>query len=218
MAIIFISQPSAAADSEKTAGIIGKIQKSFDDTLGMTARFTQEFESKGFGKTSVHKGKMSMLKPARMLWKYDSPKGRILVADGEKLWFYDPEENVAYYEKIEGFLSEKSPALFLAGKQTMRELFETSVAPQGKMDKMNDVVRLKLVPKTPQPGVKAMLLTVDATSFDIVELLMVDYVGNKNRITFSKEDRSASPDPSIFTFTPPEGAPVKAMNKVPGAE
>ncbi|MBI4665976.1 MAG: outer membrane lipoprotein carrier protein LolA [Nitrospinae bacterium] len=197
--------------ASETETVAERAQKAFDSIRSMKAGFKQVFENKGFGQSAQLRGTVYILKPARMLWVYDEPKGRILAADGESLWFYDPAENVAYHDEIKGLLSEKSPALFLAGEKTLSGLFTIDLVKLGKMDKLNDVVRLKLTPKSPHPGVKAMLLTLDASSFDIVELLMVDHLGNKNRISFFNEDQGFVPDESIFAFTPPEGAPVRSM-------
>ncbi|VAX17549.1 hypothetical protein MNBD_NITROSPINAE01-967 [hydrothermal vent metagenome] len=199
----------AQAGNDDSNDIIKKVEKSFINTKAMSASFTQKIESKGFDAVQTFTGRMTMLKPAMMKWEYDNPKGRIMVVDGKKLWFYDPKENVARYENLKGYLNPNSPALFLAGEATLGELFDIVLVKPSKKGKL-EVVRLKLTPKEPQPGLKAMLLTLNNKSLEMVELLMVDYLGNRNRIIFDDVDRSARPAPEFFRFTPPAGVPVRS--------
>jgi outer membrane lipoprotein carrier protein len=207
------SQPSHAAG--KLDEIVDKAQAAFDKTKSMKSDFLQVFESKGFGKTAEYHGSVFILKPSKMLWKYTEPKGRMLLSDGADLWLYDPEDNVAYHDQIKGYLHEKSPALFLAGEKTLRELFTIDLVEPAKTDKLDNVVRLKLTPKSPQLGVKGLLLIADGTTYNIVELMMVDHLGNRNKITFLNAERGVEIAPSIFKFTPPEGTPVRPMQKLP---
>jgi len=213
--LISFAQPSYAAG--KLDEIVDRAQAAFDKTKSMKSDFVQIFESKGFGRTAEYRGSVFILKPSKMLWRYTEPKGRMLLSDGTDLWLYDPEDNVAYHDQIKGFLHEKSPALFLAGEKTLRDIFTIDLVEPAKVDKLENVVRLKLTPKSPQPGVKGMLLTLDGTTYAIMELMMVDHLGNRNKITFLNAERGVETDPSIFKFTPPQGTPVRPMQKLPGS-
>lgn len=195
--------------------LINKVQSSFDQTRAMTATFTQETMNKGFGKTMVSYGVMAIVKPLKMRWDYKKPAGLVLVADGENLWYFDPEDNIAYYDSLSGYLHPRSPALFLAGDEPLLSIFNIELANAGKNDKPG-LVSFKLNPKEPQPGVKAILLRVDGQTYEVREIVMVDYLGNKNRLIFTDVDRAASPDLSIFRFKPPAGATVRAMTRIPG--
>lgn len=205
---------SLSVGAEGADEIIDKVEKAFGQMSAMTASFTQTVESKGFGETIKNHGKMAMLKPLKMRWEYDEPKGRLVVIDGERFWLYDPEDNLVRFEDLKGFLGPNSPALFLAGDGILRNLFKIDLVKPSKKVKMN-TVSLRLVPKKPQPGVKAMLLTVESVSFKIVELLIVDHIGNKNRMRFSDVSVTARPEASLFKFTPPVGVPVRAMSQLP---
>lgn len=204
-----IFAPYAQADNADE--LIDKAERAFKNMRTMTATFTQTVESKGFGEAQKYRGKMAMLKPNMMRWEYDKPLGRLLVVDGKRLWFYDPEDKTAYFDDLRAALSPNSPALFLAGEATLRELFKIDLVTPRKKDKL-DLLRFRLTPKEPQPGVKAMLLVLDGSSFDVAELLIVDHIGNKNRLRFDNVARSADMDPSMFAFEPPEGVPVRALS------
>ncbi len=192
--------------------MIADIQASFDKTKMMTANFTQETFNKGFGRKTISIGKLYLEKPAKMRWEYEQPAGLLMVIDGGKLWHYDPDDNTAYYDKLEGYLNNKSPALFLAGEEPLENLFNIDLVPAQKEDKLEDSISgFRLVPKTPQPGVKVMLMKVDRKSLDIVKLVIVDHLGNKNSIYFTDIDRPEKMDAGLFQFVPPEGALLKPM-------
>ncbi|HEB73115.1 MAG TPA: outer membrane lipoprotein carrier protein LolA [Nitrospirae bacterium] len=213
--LLFLSSPVSIFGASDLEEIIGKVQESFDRTRAMTAEFTQETTNKGFGKTMFSYGVVTIVKPLKMRWDYKKPAGLLLVADGKKLWYFDPEDNVAYFDSLSGYLHPRSPALFLAGDEPLSSIFNIELASGGKNGKLG-LVSFKLSPKEPQPGVKAILLTVDDQTYEIREIVMVDYLGNKNSLTFTNVNRTASPDMSIFRFEPPAGAQVRSMTKIPG--
>jgi len=189
-----------------------KIQRAFDATIGMTARFTQVVESKGFGEKREASGTVTINKPARMRWEYDEPSPLLIVADGERLWYYDKAENIVYLEPLSGSLSARSPAMFLAGYRPLAEIFDVTLS---KASAEEGTWTLKLIPKEPWPGLKGALLKVDAKSFIIKEIMMVDHLGNRNTICFSDVDTKASPPQSMFQFTPPQGVKIQQAARMP---
>ncbi len=200
----------ASAAPAELDDLIAKTQASFNKTKTLTADFTQETVNKGFGRVTKSNGRLYLLKPAMMRWEYETPKGLLLLIDGKKLWYYDPEDNTAYFDKLEGYLHPKSPAMFLAGEEPLTSLFTIELAPTSKEDKL-DTRAMKLTPKEPQPGVRAMLLKVDAKTYTIRELIVVDHLGNRNRLMFSNVRQPDRIDPDFFKFNIPEGASARAM-------
>jgi outer membrane lipoprotein carrier protein len=214
-AILFLAiAPTAglAAGPQDAADLPARIEKAFGSLRVMTARFTQKIENKGFGGVRLASGFMAMKKPDRIRWEYTEPAPILIVADGERLWYYDQPENTVYIESLQGWLGPQSPAMFLAGEAPLSAIFDvspSSAASEGE-------AAIKLAPKAPQPGLKAILLKVDAKTYTIVELVMVDHLGNRNTISFTDVDANASPDPSMFRFTPPSGAKISRTAKTPG--
>ena len=203
--------PAFATDADSDT--IMKVERAFAKTERMAANFTQTMKSKGFGVTGSFSGKVFIEKPKLMRWEYDEPAGRVMVADGKRLWFYDPEEGVVRVGELSDILSETSPALFLAGEAMLSELFIIDLAPS-KNDGTMSIVRLRLSPIKPMASVKAMLLEVNGDDYKIVALTMIDYLGNLNRIDFSDTKtppESASEEKSRYQFKPPHGVPVQPM-------
>lgn len=205
---MFGAVPCQAADVSEIAD---KIQRSFADIKSMTADFSQEVTTRGFGEAGSYRGKLTLLKPGRMRWDFESPAGRQLVVDGKRLWFYEPADKTVYYDNLTGFLHPKSPALFLAEEEPLKNLFDMEIvkSTEGKPDS----IKLRLTPKSPQPGLRALLLIVRESDYEIEELVMVDHLGNKNRLIFQNVNRNAKPDAAFFNYEPPAGVPVKLLPK-----
>ncbi|MDH5639119.1 MAG: outer membrane lipoprotein carrier protein LolA [Nitrospinota bacterium] len=202
----------AADEAAQKENVPRKIQEAFDATAAMTARFTQVVKSKGFGEKREASGTVAIKKPGMMRWEYDEPSPLLIVADGEKLWYYDKSENIIYLEPMSGHLSSRSPAMFLAGDRPLAEIFDVTLS---KAQAEEGARSLKLIPKEPWPGLKGALLKVDAKSFTIKGIMMVDHLGNRNTISFSDVDTKASPPPSMFQFTPPQGVKIQQAARTP---
>ena len=212
-AIVFAGAAHAQdVNSTGPGAAIEDVQKAFDSTRAMKASFSQTITSKGFGQDRAGEGVMWLQKPAKMRWEYSNPPGLVIVADGERLWYLDKEENSLYTEPLSGILNQSSPLMFLAGEAPLEETFRVSVIP-GSANDRGDVLKLKLLPVDPQPGLKGILLKVDSKTYNIKEILMVDHLGNRNSISFSEVEISAFLDPAIFGFTPPEGVQIQPSIK-----
>ncbi len=199
---LLIGAASAVA-GETTA----TFETKFEKIVTLSARFTQTLTSKGFGATGVRTGTVRLLRPGKMRWDYDEPKGKVVVADGASLWLYEPEEKRVYRQSEGGLLNGKSPALFLAGTAPLAALFDITPV-QGKNGKTTArEATFRLIPKEPQPGLKGMLLTL-ADDGTPVSLTAVDHLGAKNRFDFTDVVADPPLATGIFSFTPPAGARV----------
>jgi len=192
--------------------IAGKIEKSFSAIRFMSARFTQKTENKGFGAARTASGRMALKKPSRMRWEYAEPSPIHIVADGKWLWYFDQGENTVYKEPLGPALGPQSPAMFLAGEAPLSDVFDVTPSTAAGAGE----AAVKLVPKSPQQGLKAILLKVDAKTYTIKELMMVDHLGNRNTIGFSEVETGSEPDDAMFTFIPPAGAALSRTPKIPG--
>ncbi|MDH4184941.1 MAG: outer membrane lipoprotein chaperone LolA [Nitrospinota bacterium] len=193
--------------------LVEKIEKAFSDTVAMKARFTQKVENKKFNDLRHASGTLAILKPSMMRWEYAEPSELLIVADGEKLWYYDKAANSVSSEPLQGYMGPRSPLLFLAGKEPLSKVFQVSVVDDGTGQ---PTASLKLVPREPVNGLKGVLLKVETGSYIIREVIMVDFLGNRNSVSFSGVETAAALDKSMFKFTPPAGVDVQPAAKAPG--
>ena len=81
--------PAVPADAVTEARAVEEALNGLD---GLVASFTQTVESAGLPRPQVEKGKVYLLRPGRMRWDYEVPRGKLAIADGRKSYVYLPEE------------------------------------------------------------------------------------------------------------------------------
>src|SRR5262245_28672101 len=84
---------SSAADGQSADQIADGLQKNYDATIDFVADFRQETEVRTLNRNLKAWGKLTFKRPGKMLWRYEQPKGQIVLADGKNLYFYQPEQN-----------------------------------------------------------------------------------------------------------------------------
>src|SRR2546425_13334842 len=81
--------PPVPADAVSEAR---RVEEALNGLKGFVASFTQTVESPGLPRPQVEKGTVYLLRPGRMRWDYDVPRGKLAGADGRRTYVYLPEE------------------------------------------------------------------------------------------------------------------------------
>ena len=71
---------------------------------------------RGSGPQRTEAGELSLRKPGRMRWQYDSPKGKLFVSDGKQVYLYTPATNRVEKMKVRESDDMRTPLAFLLGK------------------------------------------------------------------------------------------------------
>ena len=209
--------PAAPAAVEAPAGeatpveaAVDGVQRFYEGVTDFKATFKQVVRRKHLPRPLRRQGTVYFKKPGMMRWDYTQPDRVLYVSDGTVLWAYEPAEKMVHKLRVEG--SELYSALkFLFGQGKLTEEFNATLEPE-----VDGLLRLKLIPKKPQPGYKSLVLGVDPTTFQIRVTEMVDPLDNVSEVSF--ESPSYEPlKPAGFNFTPPEGVRVEDLSKGAGA-
>jgi outer membrane lipoprotein carrier protein len=214
--LLFFSFAGTSYPSDSVKGVSEPEQNFFgwlDSFKTFSAKFDQTFESKGFGITDHLSGTIYIQKPDRLRFEYTKPAGRLVVADGKKIWFYEPDEKTVYRGDLKNLFSAGSPALLLAGRGKAEDIFDIYEIARGKKDIINGTVRLKMVPKKRRADIKALLVTADQNDGKALEFLSVDHYGNRNRISLSAHKRGEDLENNIFVFKPGKDVKVLPLDK-----
>jgi outer membrane lipoprotein-sorting protein len=81
--------PDVPADAVSEAR---RVQEALNGVKGLVASFTQTVESAGLPRPQVEKGTVYLMRPGRMRWEYEVPRGKLAIADGRRTYLYLPEE------------------------------------------------------------------------------------------------------------------------------
>jgi outer membrane lipoprotein carrier protein len=197
---------TAAADRPALPRVVDNIQKVYERTANLKARFAQTLQS-AMGKRQAS-GILRLKKPGKMRWDYEKPEKKLFVTDGAMLWMYEPEDEQAFRQPLN---SSQLPAQvsFLFGKGRLSDEFDITYLDGQKLGQPGDLV-LKLVPKKATAQYKHLVFVVDPASFMVKETVLYDQQGGTNHIVFSaiETNLKADIDDSRFTFTPPPNTKI----------
>jgi outer membrane lipoprotein carrier protein len=150
------------------------------------------------GKTST--GTLALQAPRQFRWETTAPYRQTIVADGSRVWMYDPElEQVTV--RVQSSEEAHSPLTVLTDLKQMDKEFK--VTEQGEHD---GLAWLRLTSTAKDPQFAYADLGFDANG--LARMTFKDQLGSTTDIRFSDWKRNVAIPPSVFTFVPPKGADV----------
>ncbi|MGH7831815.1 MAG: LolA family protein [Candidatus Binatia bacterium] len=192
-----------AGESKDAESILENLQKRYDSTLDFVADFEQETEVSTVRRNLKARGKVYFKRPGKMLWRYDEPKGQLILADGKHLYYYQPEQGQVIKSALNNAFRSDIPLSFLLGIGNIKRDFKAVLR---GTEEGNYV--LQLGPKGELEGVNELHLGVDRDEFDIRWARIRDAVGNTTTVRFAHMRRGVGLKDSLFRFTVPDGVDV----------
>ncbi len=202
-----LAPPAASGEGVSLSDLVEKIQKKYDETKDLSARFVQEATLPSVNRTIREEGTVYFSKPKRMLWDYRVPSEKRLVVGPENAWLYLPEDGVAYLQSTESLLKAKMSIRFLTGVGNLEDDFDISFAPEGPTDGQGNY-RLVLKPKMPELGITTLTMAVSGKTHLISSFRFSDIYGNRTELTFEDMALNTGLAETLFTFTPPSGVDI----------
>jgi outer membrane lipoprotein carrier protein len=211
---LYAAPESQAGQLSGLDELVARVQQRYDRTTRLHARFHQETRLQGFDQVQTGAGQVWILKPGMMRWDYAQPERQTIIADGETLWIYRPEDRQAIRDQVNQSLGTRTPALFLAGEARLTELFTVARTPTQDPGE-GGLLGLELTPKARTLPYTQVQLGIDPNSYLITRLRLVDALGNTTTMRFSNIDTEAAVDASLFQFQVPPGVEVIAPPAFP---
>ena len=166
----------------------------------LTGDFTQALVGPDGNAGKTSSGTLALEAPRQFRWETLAPYKQTIVADGSRVWMYDPElEQVTV--RIQSSEEAHSPLTVLTDLKQMDKEFK--VSEQGEHD---GLVWLRLTSTARDPQFAYADLGFDANG--LARMTFKDQLGSTTDIRFSNWKRNVSIPPSVFTFVPPKGADV----------
>jgi len=183
------------------------LANGLDDFLAFnssTKTASGSFEQQAFDRSGKvvdrSSGTLAFARPGKFRWVYDKPHKQVLVADGTKLWIYDPDLAQVTVKRIDQAISS-TPAALLAGRDDITQLFTLRDA--GSKD---GVEWVEALPKAKDTGFDRVRLGLRGRTLAAMELY--DQLGGHTVLRFTELRANPPLLPGTFVFTPPKGADV----------
>lgn len=192
---LFVCTGASAADSARA-----RLDAFAKGVSSISADFSQQVFDPNGGSQKASTGTLALRAPRQFRWDVTAPYKQLIVADGEKVWVYDPDlEQVTV--RAQGTEEAHSPLTVLTDLSQLDRDFTTSE--QGSHDGLT-WLRLKSKDKEPQ-------FAYCDLGFDTHALVRMDFedtLGNRTQIAFSHWRRNPKLAADTFQFTPPKGVDV----------
>lgn len=180
------------------------VQAHYAQVKDFTASFEQAYVGGALKRRTVEKGTVAIRKPGRMRWDYESPEKKLFVADGTRMYFYVPADRQVRVSPMPEAGRVPTPILFLAGRGDLLRDFtvEEASAPAA------GTRALTLRPVRKEPEYETLTLVVDATTFVMRQLVIVDGQGGTSTFSFTNLRENVGVADSRFSFSMPKGVDV----------
>jgi outer membrane lipoprotein carrier protein len=170
------------------------------DLRGLEGRFEQRVTSADGDEIERSAGRVAIAAPRQFRWEYESPFPQLIVADGERVFIYDPDlEQVTVRRQSDEEQSSPLAALIEPGALERQFVVERGEARDG-------VEWFRLTPRGEDTAFAVCELGIRAG--ELVEMQMTDSLGQRTDIRFSHWLRNPDFAPGTFRFAPPPGVDV----------
>ena len=178
-----------------------RLESFLQDLSSLKANFVQTIYGENGRRLEKSEGEVTLLRPGQFRWDYQTPFPQTIVADGNKVWFYDPELAQVTVKPLGGAIGE-TPALLLLGNERPSE--EDFSFVEFKPD--DDRLWIELRPRQEDASFTAVRMGFSGEQLAAMELL--DNFGQRTRLELSEYQHNPSLAPELFHFTIPKGVDV----------
>lgn len=188
---------------DKSRAKLSEVSRSYSKLSSLQADFEQSSFFLGLGDTVVSSGHLAFQRPGRMDWVYRSPESQRFVADGKRVWFYQPDLNQVTVGDFDNAFSSDLPVSFLVGVGEITTSFDLLKFCSGL-----EREQYFLKPKVEDPNLKNFVLFVEPKSKLPSGARVVDVGGNETQITLTNIRSGTEFKKDRFVFTIPSGVDV----------
>jgi chaperone LolA len=189
-----VAAPALAANGPE------RLNAFLDEVHSLRAVFEQSVYDEDARQIDAASGKVYIARPGRFRWDYTEPYPQEIVGDGDKVWVYDSELEQVTVRPLGDALGD-TPVMLLSSDEPVEHSFEVHA-----VDGPDGYAWAELIPLADQVSFTRIRLGFDGETLRVMELK--DAFGQLTRLHFAEVERNPVLDPTLFRFTPPEGADV----------
>lgn len=195
LAALVLSAHGVAAETARSR------MEAFSKGLhAVSGSFSQSVTDANGHRGDASRGTLALEAPRQFRWETTAPYQQTIVADGAKVWVYEPDlEQVSV--RNQSAAEAHSPLTVLTDLSQLDRQFEASEG--GEHDGLS---WLRLTSKAKEADFEYAELGFDAASLQ--RMRFKDQLGNVTEIRFTDWKRNPSLPAGMFAFTPPKGVDV----------
>jgi outer membrane lipoprotein carrier protein len=203
--LVALSARLQAQTAPSAAELAARIQERYATVRDFTAQFALTQTSGLRLGGGEDRGKVTIKKPGRMRWVFDTGDRSEVVADGVKIYSYFPKDKYVHVGDFPTGDQASMALLLLTGRGDLTRDFSVSVPPEQPAEEW----QLILQPKTPQADFKEVTLAVDKTTLRLRGLKILDDQGGVRNFRFANLQENRGVSDAVFEFKIPKGVEIR---------
>jgi outer membrane lipoprotein carrier protein len=184
--------------------VVRGVEGAYGKMTDLRGEFTQSALNKSLNQTIDAKGVVYLKKGGKLRWEYAEPTRQEIVSDGKTIWIHTPQLNQVNTGAAPEALSGPAGS-FLSGLGKLRQHFNVRFLNPAQPKDADGNVVLDLTPKQPLPTLARLVLSLDASSYDVRKAVVYDQFDNTVTMTFTKVAVNTGLPDKLFVFTAPKG-------------
>jgi len=184
------------------AGARDELNRFTQGLKGLDGQFSQQvFDSKGKIKETTS-GRVALSAPRLFRWEYLKPHEQLIVADGKKVWVYEPDLEQATV-RAQGAQEQNSPLTALINPALLDKQYDVSQEAAAR----DGLQWLSLTPKR-ETDTAFQYAALGFNAQGLARMEVVDAVGQRTVISFTGWKRNPAFAAGTFSFSAPKGTDV----------
>ena len=203
--LVFLLVGAAPPPPPSPEEIAARLQAGCRKVQTLDADFVQVLRSLSFGKPQEERGRVRLLRPARMRWDYTSPERKLAVVDGERSWLYVPDENQVILGSLDEVRRGGAAGLLLSGEIDLARDFKIE-AGAGAPEVGHGSIAL--IPRVAGEEFSRLEVEVDLRTGLPARIEVHTALGEVMEYRFSRVRTGMPLAASLFRFEPPPGVEI----------
>lgn len=203
---------SAAQAEEKDACKPGEqaLKTRLATLRTLSANFEQQVTAADGHDLQASAGLMQLAKPGHIYWVAEPPFEQTVVADGTKIWIYDPDLAQVTVKTLHRQLDNSPAALLVGDSDRLLEEFRVCVVPDagGPEAQKPDANRMRIVLHPLATDAVYTRIELVFAGAEPRAIIMTDSLGQRTDIQLRDVEINQPVDPKLFRFMPPPGVDV----------
>jgi outer membrane lipoprotein-sorting protein len=174
---VFLAASSAWAQTpQNVSQIVSNVDAYYGSLKTYQTPFTQQYTAHAYNTTKTEQGTLSVVRPSQIQFVYAN--GNRASGNGSTVTFFNASTNQTIVQQVSQ--AAYGALGFLSGQASLASSFTFSLSPST----IPNGYVLVGVPKTPTPAYTAALFYIDAATYHVRRILLVDAQRNTNRFDF----------------------------------
>ena len=189
-----------AAPGVAGAAALEQLRAFLTDTRSARGEFRQKVLRSDGGVAESSSGDFAFSRPGRFRWEVRRPYEQLLVADGQKLYFYDKDLNQVTVRRLADSLASTPAAILFGDSDLERDFALRELAPRDGLE------WVEALPRNKDAGFERIALGFRDGLPATMEV--GDAFGRTTVFEFSAIARNAAVTPELFRYVPAKGVDV----------